>query len=142
MGTSADDLVLTLGRLVATHPAYDGVDWAYIALVATFTKRHRSVFGYVFLTDGRWESTLPRDPQRSVMHAFRSLHDTMAARDGTRWLQCLLEVSRQDQTVAVQFEYDDPNRWVVTPATLRQVVEQPGRNGIDHRTAEASQLSR
>lgn len=124
MSTSADDQVLALGRLVATHPAYDGVDWAYIALVATFTKRHRSVFGYVYLADGRWESTLPRDPQRSVLRGFRSLHDTMTARGDAPWLQCLLEVSRHDDTVAVQFEYDDPERWAVTPDALAQVIDQ------------------
>ena len=134
MGRSADDQVVAFGKLVANHPAYDGVDWAYIALVATFTTQHRSVFGYVFLNDGRWETTLPRDPQRSVMHAFRALHETMAGRDGTPWLQCLLEVSRQDDTVAVQFEYDDPQRWAVTPDALARAVEQTGRNGI----AEAS----
>ena len=138
MASSADDEVLALGRLVASHPAYDGVDWTYIALVATFTKAHRSLFGYVFMADGRWETTLPRDPQRSVMRAFRRLHSTMARRDGMAWQQCLLEISRQDGTVAVQVEYDDPGRWAVTPETLARVLGERRHDGIGARAAEAS----
>jgi hypothetical protein len=122
MGTSADDDVIELGKLVSSHPAYDDADWSYIALVTTFAQGRRSMLGYVFFADGHWEAKLPRDRERTVMKAFRQLHERMAAADGMAWLQCLMEVSRQDHTVAVQFEYDDPNRWSVTPDKLEEQI--------------------
>lgn len=127
MGTSADDDVIELGRLVSSHPAYADTDWSYIALVATFAEGRRSMFGYVFFADGRWEAKLPRDRDRSVMRAFRKLHERMTVADGFGWLQCLLEISRQDQTVAVQFEYDDANRWSVTPDNLEERIGELSR---------------
>ena len=122
MDTSAQDEVLALGELVSSHAAYAGSDWAYIALVATITRQRRSISGYVFFSDGHWEAKLPRDPQRSVMKGFRRLHDRMAALDGVAWQQCLLEITRQDQTVSVEFEYDDPDRWSLTPDNLEQIL--------------------
>ena len=114
--------VIDLGELVSSHEAYLGTDWSYIALVATFTSQRRSMFGYVFFEDGRWEAKLPRDPGRSVMKAFRRLHEHMAAVDGVAWQQCLLEISRTDYTVSVDFEYDDRDRWSVTPDKLQQLL--------------------
>jgi len=125
VSTSVDRQVLELGRLVSSHPAYEGTDWSYIALVATFTPQRRSLHGYVLYADGRWETRPPRDPERSVMRAFRRLHREMLARDGVGWLQCLLEVNRHDQTVAADFEYEDQERWSVTPDRIAQVVGGP-----------------
>ena len=125
MDTSANGQVIELGRLVATHPAYADTDWAYIALVASFGEGRRSVFGYVFFADGHWEARVPRDQDRSVMKAFRRLHDQMADEDGVPWVQCLLEITSPDLTIAADFEYEDPQRWSVTPANLQEVVGEP-----------------
>jgi hypothetical protein len=123
MDSSANGEVIGLAELVSSHQAYSGTDWTYIALVATITRQRRSMFGYVFFSDGHWEAKLPRDPQRSVMKGFRRLHDRMAALDGVAWQQCLLEITRQDQTVSVEFEYDDPDRWSLTPDNLEQILD-------------------
>lgn len=122
MDTSANGQVIELGKLVSSHRAYHGTDWYYIALVATFTGGRRSMFGYVLFADGHWEAKLPRDPERSVMRAFRRLHERMATLDGVAWQQCLLEITRPDHTVSVEFEYDDPHRWSVTPANLQELL--------------------
>jgi hypothetical protein len=114
--------VLDLGELVSSHEVCRDTDWSYIALVATFTSQRRSMFGYVFFDDGRWEALLPRDPGRSVMKAFRRLHEHMEAINGGAWQQCLLEISRIDFTVSVDFEYDDPDRWSVTPDKLQEML--------------------
>lgn len=124
MDTSANGEVLELAELVTSHQAYRETDWSYIALVATFTPQRRSMFGYVFFADGHWEAKLPRDPQRSVMKAFRRLHGRMATIDGVAWQQCLLEITRPERTVSVEFEYDDPDRWSLTPANLERILSE------------------
>jgi hypothetical protein len=125
MNTSANGQVIDLGSQVATHPAYYGTDWAYIALVASFAEGRRSVFGYVFFADGHWEARVPRDRDRTVMKAFRRLHDQMAAEDGVAWVQCLLEITGPDLTISADFEYEDPERWSITPANLQELVGEP-----------------
>lgn len=126
VSTSAYGELSELGDLVASHHAYQGTDWTYIALIAVFTQERRSLFGYVLFANGHWEAKLPRDPQRSVMKAFRRLHTRMAA-DGRAWKQCLLEISRPEETITVDFEYRDPDRWSVTPARLEERVGAPSR---------------
>jgi hypothetical protein len=125
MDSSANGDVIALAELISSHEAYQDTDWSYIALVATITRQRRSMFGYVFFADGHWETKLPRDPQRSVMKAFRKLHERMATNDGVAWQQCLLEITRPDQTVSVEFEYDDPQRWSLTPANLEELLGAP-----------------
>jgi len=127
MDSSANGEVIELAELVSSHQAYSGTDWSYIAIVATFTRQRRSMVGYVFFADGHWEARLPRDRQRSVMKAFRKLHEHMAAVDGVAWQQCLLEITRRDRTVSVEFEYDDPDRWTLMPADLAEILKEPVR---------------
>lgn len=125
MDTSANGQVIELGTLISSHPSYDGTDWSYIALVASFSGGRRSMFGYVFFADGHWEARVPRDPERTVMKAFRRLHEQMEIEDGVVWLQCLLEITKAEHTITVDFEYNDPDRWSVTPANLQEVVGEP-----------------
>ena len=125
MDSSANGEVIQLAELISSHQAYHGTDWSYIALVATFTRQRRSMLGYVFFADGHWEARLPRDPQRTVMKAFRKLHREMAAADGSAWQQCLLEITRPDHTVSAEFEYDDAERWSLSPSNLAELLGQP-----------------
>jgi len=119
----ANEEVVELGKLVATHEAYEGLAWDGISLVGDFAGGQRSMFGYVYLSDGDWEAKLPRDRSRSVMKGLRRLYETMEEKNGKPWQQCLLQINRQSMKVNIQFEYDNPQRWSVTPANLEQMVE-------------------
>lgn len=120
----ADEEVVELGKLVATHEAYKDLDWKGIALVGDFAGGQRSMFGYVYLNDGDWEAKLPRDSGRTVMKALRQLHDAMAKKNDAAWQQCLLQIDHDSMSVNIKFEYDDPQRWSVTPANLEQMVAE------------------
>ena len=118
-----DAQVSALGALVGAHEAYRGIPWDGISIVGDFAEGQRSMFGYVYLSDGSWEAKLPRDSSRSVMKALRRLHDSMSACDGRPWQQCLLQIHRNAEAATIEFAYEMPRRWVVSANDVDALAE-------------------
>lgn len=114
MNDATREQVAALATMVASHEVYRDLPWHGISIVGDFAGGQRSMFGYVYLSDGSWESKLPRDPSRAVMKAFRRLHEAMAAHDGRPWEQCLLQVRRDGSQPTAAFDYSPSPRWVVS----------------------------
>ncbi|MEM9625300.1 MAG: hypothetical protein AAGA21_03640 [Pseudomonadota bacterium] len=119
----ADELIVEIGRAVLLDERYRNEDWSGIALVGSFAHGRESMHGYVYRTDGSWTGCIPADPEDDILDKMLDLKRVMAEEKGAVCHQCLVQVSRTKQDVNVKFEYDDPQRWSVTPANLEQMVE-------------------
>lgn len=119
---SADSLIVEIGRALLADRNYRGGDWSAIALAATLDGGRKSLFGYAYLPDGSWTAMTPGDARR-VINLLRDLQETMQADGKGAWRQCLVQLKREDMKINLAFEYDDPQRWKVTPGNLRETVE-------------------
>lgn len=46
-------------------------------------------------------------------------------RDGAgRWKTCLLQIERPGPKLTIDFDYEDTDRWAITPANLLERVEE------------------
>ena len=113
---TSDRLVQEIGALIVTNDRYQD-DWQSLAIVGSFRDGERSQYGYVYTADGEWEGRTSGIPTLKLM---KRLNDEMADATGKRWLRCLVQIKRADMSMNVQFEYDDPDRWSVSPATVEQ----------------------
>lgn len=117
---TSNDLVLELGRVIVGDPAYAD-PWDALSLVIQLDQRKR-MFGFVYLGNGDWEAQTP-DSFDALKLADR-LRETMRHQHGSQWKACLVQIHRADLRVLIDFEFDDADRWQVTPANLEARVEE------------------
>ena len=112
-----DQLVQEIGASIVTHEEYQD-DWASLAIAGNFKDGRRNQYGYVYTEDGDWKARLPGG--FATLKLMKRLNDEMADATGKRWHRCLVQIKRADMSMDIQFEYDDPNRWSVSPATIER----------------------
>ena len=119
---AADQLIQEIGASIVTHEEYrEG--WDSLAVVGSFKDGERRQYGYVYLDNGKfknnsWEARIPGG--FATLKLMKRLNDEMAEATGKRWHRCLVQIKRADMDMNIQFEYDDPDRWSVSPATVER----------------------
>lgn len=94
--------------------------WEKLVLHVTIREGYRRNSGYFFDKKGEFHAV---SADSDTMAALAQLQRSMAAQDGRRWLSCLLVIARSG-AFDVQFEYDDPNRWRVSPDNLYKRIAE------------------
>jgi len=119
----ADRTLTELGQQIIADPRYNGQerDWQGIAVVVQVAPRER-LFGYIYRPDGSWTAGMP-DLDATIEKAIE-LSQAMRIEGKEAWKTCLIQIQRPGPKLKVDFEYDNPDRWAVTPANLRQKVEE------------------
>ncbi|UZK70298.1 hypothetical protein OKW76_04435 [Sphingomonas sp. S1-29] len=106
------------GLLSAGEFADDG--WSGISLVLKI-EGALVTHGFKYYPDG---SVLPASlvPVETLLK-FVSLADQMEGLNAKRWKACLVQIAKPDMKIRLQYEYDDPARWNVTPANIETMRE-------------------
>jgi hypothetical protein len=67
----------------------------------------------------------PVAPSVDTLMLLRQLHKSMKATNATGrgWKACLLRIARNGE-VGADFEYEDGNRWAVTPGNLESRIKE------------------
>ena len=100
--TIADDQVLLL----------DG--WTHLVLVSRIEADTPDLTGFCYTADGRAVSVAPKD--FGIFDVLEQLREEMAEADGKKpWIAALLRIERATGKLAMEFEYNQPERWIVTP---------------------------
>ena len=95
--------------------------WQKIVLVGEVGRSTRMA-GYSFDLAGEFK---PVSPDLKSMLLLRELHKSMKVTNanGREWLACVLRIGRNGE-VGVDFEYNDPSRWAVTPDNLHSRIQE------------------
>jgi hypothetical protein len=116
-----DRLLTELGQQIVADRRYVDEEWQGISVVVQVAPRER-LFGYVYRPDGTWTAAMP-DMDATIDKAI-ALSKAMRVDGKEPWKACLIQIQRPGPHLKVDFEYDDPNRWIVTPGNLKQKVEE------------------
>lgn len=117
-----DALIHRIGQLVIADPKVNAEPWDSYALIADFDGATARIVGYRYTDAGDWEAATPRDPD--LAESVRALREATRVDGKAPWLACVLRIVRATGKLHAEFEYDDPGRWRITPAALREVVER------------------
>ncbi len=117
-------LINQLGMLLVTDPAVDAAYWDGYALIARYGEGAiaRRLSGFRYLDDGGFEAATPQNDE-AVAAALDALREATRVQDKAPWNACVVRIRRDTRKVHVEFEYDLPARWDITPENLRDVVE-------------------
>lgn len=121
-----NELITRIGQLLVADPAVSDGQWDGYALVVRYgdgaVARRLSGFRY---TDGEgdgYQAATPRDP--AIGEAFDALRQATRVHDKAPWDACVLRVRRDTGKLQVEFEYDEPEQWDITPETLATVASR------------------
>ena len=111
-----DDLVHEIGAMLLQDPKISSRSWQHLVIVAQLRDLSTKVNGFAYQNTGEAVPTSPSNPK--VPDKFRELRDAM----GEQWKACLVRID-DTKKISIDFEYDHPEKWLISPATVKQMAE-------------------
>jgi hypothetical protein len=113
-----DELIRNLAETVAGDAALLLTGWKHLVLISQIDDGTPDVTGFCYTSDGRAVPVSPTD--LAIFDVIEQLRDTMAEADANRaWLAAFFRIDRATGKLTAEFEYDRPERWVVTPDNVK-----------------------
>lgn len=117
-----DDLIHEIGAmLLQDEKIQSRGDWKHLALVAHVTPESTQVNGFVYKPDGKAVPTSPGN--FDVLDKFEELRDAMRELGKEPWKAILIRIEASSLRITIDFEYDHPEKWLITPTTVKQMAE-------------------
>lgn len=118
-------LINQVGMLIVTDPTVDAEYWDGYALIARYGEPMlaRRLSGFRYQDDGSFEAATPHDND-ALDKAVDALREAMHVPGQARWDAAVFQIRRDTRKIHAEFEYDHPEQWDITPATLVEVVNK------------------
>ncbi len=116
-----DALVHEVGALIVHDERVAAQPWDSYALVARFDANRIQLNGFAY-ADDRMRPATPRGSD--VHHKLKALREAMREDVGQAWGACVVRIDRETKKIRIEFEYDHPERWDVTPQTVAEVAQR------------------
>jgi hypothetical protein len=116
-----DELVQEIGTMLVQDPGISRWSWQHLAIVVQFRGSSSQVNGFAYLDTGDAQITSPKNFE--VPKKFKALREAMREPGKEPWQACLVRIDRATGRVSVDFEYDHPEKWLISPATLKKMAE-------------------
>lgn len=124
-----DTRLMQAGRLLAADPVLADGDWDGYALVARYGDGpiDRRLSGFRYRDGNGYQAATPQQVD-AIGSALDALREATRVDGRAPWQACVLQLRRASGRLHADFEYDDPARWDITPATLDAVAERARPN--------------
>jgi hypothetical protein len=107
-------LIHRLAEAIAGDSALLLDGWTHLVLVSRVEADTPDLTGFCYTADGRAASVAPKD--FGIFDMLEQLRAAMAEADGKKpWIAALFRIERETGKLAMEFEYNQPERWIVTP---------------------------
>ncbi|MGY1459336.1 MULTISPECIES: hypothetical protein [unclassified Luteimonas] len=124
-----NELIARIGKLLVADPAVSDGLWHGYALIVRYSDGAiaRRMTGFRYDADGGHQGATPSDD--ALGPAFDALRDATRVHGKEPWGACILRLWRDTGRMAVDFDYDTPQQWDITPATLADVAARARPGG-------------
>lgn len=118
----ATELVHEIGSLIVRNDRYASRDWDGIAVTVIIEPGATQISGYSYV-DGK-------DPEAGspglgvLADRFEELCAAMQNPDGSKWKTALVRIRRDTGKITIDYDYENPLRWKVTPLNLGTLPEE------------------
>ncbi len=116
-----DDLVQDIGALLVRDPQISSQPWEDLVIVAQITRSSTKANGFAYSASGDATPTGPGN--LDVLDKLEDLRLAMREPGKEPWKACLVRINKSTSHIVIDFEYDHPDRWLITPATLERMAE-------------------
>lgn len=121
----ATELIHQIGGAIVNDENSLNTDWESLGIVFTATENAdvTSLSGFYYDADGNATPEYPSEAA-NLPDLLLELREAMNQASGKRWKAALIQITRATKKITTQFDYDDENRWKVTPGNLAQMREE------------------
>lgn len=126
-----NELIARIGKLLVADPAVSDGEWQGYALIVRYGDGvlARRMTGFRYDADGGYAAATP--DAEALGPAFDDLREATRLPGKEPWGACVIRLWRDSGRMAVEFEYDAPQRWDVTPLTLADVAARAAPAGFE-----------
>ncbi|MGO1003591.1 hypothetical protein [Lysobacter sp. CA196] len=117
-----DELLGEIARLIVVDPKASERPWDGYALIAWYGDGMHRLNGF------RYDKGQPGEPLTpasvEIENRLEQLRKVTQVAGKAPWRVCIVRIHRADAEVAIDFEYEDPGRWYVTPDSVAEIAER------------------
>lgn len=115
-----DELIVDIGRLIVADRKVSAQPWDGYALVAYYDGSVSKLNGFRYAGD---EPGKPATPESfELEERLDELREATRVDGKAPWRACVVRLTRDTGKATVDFEYEHPEHWHVTPATVADVA--------------------
>ncbi len=115
-------IVVEIGQILMRHAKQSGADWDYCGYMFE-TRDGVNCTGQVFMFSEKelQEFNLSQD-RKPMMEAFKRFREVTRVEGADYWIKCLA-VLRSDGDLKMLFEFENWDRWKISPANIERTYE-------------------
>lgn len=117
------ELVEDIYKEVCKSTNLVNVDWEAITVVCDLNEGHFSQSGFLYKTFEKAEPfTVKSSERRRFSNLCKSVGEKLKSETGKDLIQLLIQVSSLGN-INIDFDFDDSQRWVISPGNIGQMKE-------------------
>ena len=117
-------MISEIGELILTSPDLQENDWESFSLVYDIGEGHTANSG--FLYDNKSIAPFFAESENDPMeidNQILALQQEIQLTTGHKFKQLLIQMEKNTNKIKIDFEFDNPNRWSITPANMKEMKE-------------------
>lgn len=122
MARDKDALITAIGQTLVHDRALAEADWDGYALIVSYDGDDRRISGFRYRDGAGAAPATPDAVELGVL--IDDLRVATRVQDKDPWQAGVFRIRRDSGRFTVEFEYDAPQRWRISPDSLARVIEQ------------------
>lgn len=118
----ASALVQDIGHSIVDSPRIVSQDWRELVMIAIVHDDHASMSGFAYDSGGKARPVTPGGG--TTLQQVQALREAMSLDGQMPWQACMIRINRRSGKIHVDFEYEQPGKWEITPTNVRKKAEE------------------
>ena len=121
-----DRLINEIGQEILGANNLQDIDWSSLSLVFDIHDGHTAESGYLYTPDKTKPFVARTQNARALSDLCQSLREHFHKETGSYLVQMLVQIGNGEDECRMntEFEFDDPHRWSITPANMKEMKEK------------------
>lgn len=117
------ELSTEIGQEILNSRDLQNKKWESLALVIDLSEGHFSQSGYLYSLDDAEPFTAISSERRKLSSLCQSLKEKIKSESSADILQMLVQIKSYDMSIKIDFEFQNPSRWSITPNNMDKMKE-------------------
>lgn len=119
---AATEFLHLIGHGLLQDPEFEDQEWEAIVMIVQLEEGCASVSGFRYDAKDKYTCTVPQD--YDLGGDAEVLCDMMVEAGDARWKAILIQLTQPGPEIAIEFEYDDAQRWNIDFADFAQMAKK------------------
>lgn len=115
------ELITEIAKEILKAKDLQNKDWVSFALVIDLNDGYFAQSGYLYLLDDTEPFTAITSERRKLSSLCQYLRENIKNESSNNILQMLVQIKKHGMDMKINFEFDNPTRWSITPANMEEM---------------------